>query len=860
MGEVYRAHDPRMGRDVALKVLPEAFAHDADRLARFEREVRTLAALSHPHIVSVYDVGQDAAVPYFAAELVEGGDLRGAVTGGQLLPTKALDLAAQVASGLAAAHAKGIVHRDLKPENVLVSASGYAKIADFGLARGTESDPGAPTLTEAGTVMGTVAYMSPEQAAGRPLDYRSDQFSFGSMLYEMVTGRAAFRRASAGETIAAILREEPAPLTDVGNATEPLRWVLERCLAKDRGDRYGSTEDLVKDLVRVRDRVSTSSGQAPAQPLPRRRWRAIAVIVCAVAALALAYWMGMHRSSPSTARVLRANIDLPPGVVLASFDEATGATLAFSPDGGGLAIVGEQDGQTQLYFRSLGSAATRPIAGTRRALGPFFSPDGQWLGFWADGRLMKTRLSGGAPSVICDAIAESGATWLPDETIVFSSGFGLQRVSAHGGRPETITSPDASKGEYSHMSPSRVPGTNSLLFSIKYSGYGHEDAGVGVLPAGGRQWTTLVPGASAPKFVAPGFLIVNRRGILHAAPFDAGRLTAAGPFAPLTDAPRDQIEQTISFDVPPSGGGLVYAASPSTAQERALYSVDLHGKAELLTEERRPYWSPAVSPDGGRLAVTVWVDRRVSEIWVLELARRTWLRVTAGSNDWQPAWKDHQTLIYTRGREGGSAAWDEYAVSTGDNASPALLASFPRQVGGHALTPDRTHSVFSTVGASDYDLWLQPLEVQSAARPFLATAANEQTVTQAFAPGGRWLAYTSNTTGRNEVYVTDFPGGTQRLPVSTTGGDFPCWSRDGRRIFYWQGHTMMAVTVRADGAFAADLPQPLFESPVAPFQDFDVNPDGTRFYIIGSEARRSASPIVFVSDVTADLKAREGAR
>jgi Tol biopolymer transport system component len=863
MGEVYRARDPRLGREVALKVLPDVFARDPDRLARFEREVRTVAALSDPHIVAVYDVGRDAGVPYFAAELVEGTDLRQVMAGDRLPLRKVLDLASQIAAGLAAAHARGVVHRDLKPENVLVSTSGHAKIADFGLAKHAEPDPADPTLTEAGTVMGTIAYMSPEQAAGRAIDSRSDQFSFGALLYELLTGRAAFKRPSTAETLAAILHEEPEPPDHLNpEVPAPLAWVLDRCLAKDPADRYGSTEDLVKDLRHVRDRLSTQSrGSTVGPPSPRRRWPLALSLVAAAGAVVLAYWMGARASHGAPARVLRTNIDLPAGVALASFNEATGATLAFSPDGASIVMVGEHDGQTELYIRSLNRAETRPVAGTSGARGPFFSPDGQWLGFWAGGRLRKTPLAGGGPAVICDAVVESGAVWMPDDTVLFSTGFGLLRVSAQGGQPVLVTTPDASTGEYSHVSPSRVPGTNAVLFSIKYNGEGPQASGIGVLPSGGHRWATLRAGAggSEPKFLAPGFLVLNRSGVLQVASFDATGLTVKGAFTPLeAGGPSTESDQTVSFDV--AGASLVYAAGQTAAPERGIYSVDLHGTWELLTAERKPYWSPAVSPDGSRLAVNIWVDLRVSEVWVLDLVRRTWLRLTTASNDWQPVWKDHQTLIVTRGRQGGTAAWDEYSLPATGNGSPVLLASFPHQVGSHALAPDHREVVFSTVAASNYDLWLQPLGLHDAARPLLTSPADEQTLTQSFSPDGHWLAYWSNATGRDEVYVTDFPGGRERYPVSTGGGLFPCWSRDGRRIFYWRGRTVMAVTVHTGGGFAADTPQALFESPVAPFGEFDVSPDGSHFYVIGSEAQQTASPIVFVSTVTAELEADAGTK
>ena len=864
---MYRARDARLDRDVALKILPPGFATDPDRVLRFEREAKAVAALSHAHIVAVYDVGEANGIQYYVSELIEGTDLRRLLNADRLPLGKVLDLAAQIAAGLAAAHAKGIVHRDLKPENILVSADGHAKIADFGLAKVTHlanareasQALSVPTVTGTGVVMGTVPYMSPEQAAGRPLDYRSDQFSFGSMLYEMLTGQSAFRRPTPAETLTAILREEPEPVVDACPAVpSPLLWILERCLAKAPEDRYASTEDLAGVKARLSELSSAS------RPAPRRMSPKVgtALLMAGAAGLALiSYAIIVRRVPPTPQSVLRTNIDLPQSVALAAFDEASGATLALSPDGRQLVVVGQKNGRTGLYLRPLDHDDARLIVGTEGARGPFFSPDGQSIGFWADGRLKRIRLAGGGPSVICDATNESGATWTPDDTILLSTGLGLLRVSAQGGQPEPLTSPDGAKDEYSHIWPAAVPGTHAVLFSIKYAGEGAQASSVGLLSLDTRRWTTVAPGASQPRFVTPGFVIINRSGTLEATTFDIAHLAPVGGFTPIEEAAsRAGSEQVVSYDVSAAGRGLVYVASHAAQQDRGLYSVDPQGKAQLLSDDRRTYWGPAVSPDGSRLAVNVSINPRVSEIWILDLRRRTWLRLTTGNNDWEPVWKDRETLIYARGRQGGSAAWDEYSMPATGIGAPALLATFAQQVESHAIAPDHRQAVFTVVGPSSRDMWTQPLHLGSPARPLVVTPADEQTLSESFSPDGRWLAYRSNATGRGEVYVTDLPSGTARYRVSTTGGEFPCWSRDGRQIFYLQGETMMAVNVRPGSAFAVDAPRALFEVPIATFNEFDVAPDGSRFYMIGSDARPATAPIVFVSDLTDDLQSAAKAR
>jgi eukaryotic-like serine/threonine-protein kinase len=862
MGQVYRARDTRLDRDVALKILPPGFAGDPDRVRRFELEAKAVAALSDPHIVAVYDVGQGGGILYYAAELVEGADLRALLNANRLPLKKTVDLATQVASGLAAAHAKGIVHRDLKPENVLVSHTGQAKVADFGLAKITQSgandeqSPAAPTVTGPGVVLGTVAYMSPEQAAGRALDFRSDQFSFGSMLYEMLTGRPAFRRTTAVETLSAILREEPEPVFHrVPGLPPPVAWILDRCLAKAPEERYGSTDDLAKDLERVKARLSGLSGIAAAAPARRSSKLRTALLVSGVAAIALvAYAMVGRRTPTPQGTVLRANIDLPEGVELAPFDEDSGATLAFSPDGRQLVAVGQKDGVTALYLRPLDRPDARLLAGTEGARGPFFSPDEQWIGFWAEGHMKRIPTAGGGPTVICDATMESGAAWMADGTVLFSTGFGLLRVSAEGGQPEPFTTPDAAKSEYAHTWPAAIAGTNAVLFSIKYAGGGPQASSVGLLSLETRKWTALVPGASQPRFVAPGFVLVNRSGILQAASFDASRLSSSGPFTAIEEG-ASRSEQVVSYDVPPDGRDLVYVAAHPAQQDRAVYSIDLQGKLEMLSDVRKAYWGPAVSPDDSKLAVNVWINPQVSEIWVLDLARRTWLKLTEGNNDWEPIWKGTGTLIYARGQGGRSDTWEEYSVTAAGNGAPALLATFPHEVEQHAITPDRRRAVFTTFGASSRDMWTQPLDGQSPARPLLATPADEETLSQSFSPDGRWLAYASNATGRTEVYVMDFPGGTARVPVSAAGGDFPCWSRDGHQIFYWHGTTIMAANVRSGSQFVVDAPRALVTVPVTPFAEFDVASDGKHFYMLGSDTGRAAASVVFVSDLTGDLRA-----
>jgi serine/threonine-protein kinase len=721
-------------------------------------------------------------------------------------------------------------------------------------------------VTATGVIVGTAAYMSPEQAAGKPVDHRTDIWAFGCVLFEMLTGRAAFGGDTWTDTLAAVMRAEPEWSRLTSGVTVPLRELIRRCLRKDPRQRLqaiGDARIALEDILAGGVLPAVAPGEPePARTRTSQRWSLpwgwAALLLLAVAALSslIAYRVGTRRAVPAAPAVLRTKVDLPPDVTL------SGLTLALSPDGSKLVTVGEREGKTQLYLRSVDQEETRPIEGTAGARGPFFSPDGQWIGFWADGRLQKLPLTGGKPTIICPAIAENGAAWLPDDTIVFSSGFGLQRVSVQEGHPEVIATRDASKGEYVYESPVALPGGNALLFSIRSNTL---ERRVAVLTLNDRHWRTLVPGAEQPRFIAPGFVVVNRGGTLEVAAFDTARLTVSGPFtrlgagASIGGLHSPTGGDVVSYDVAAAGRSLVYVKSHSAEESRGVYSLDLHGKAELLSTDPRLYADPAVSSDGTKIAVDVASEPGVNEIWVLtDLVRRTWRRLTTGQNDWQPAWRDHDhTLIFVRGRgDNATAIWDVYAVSATRNGTPTLLASFPHSINSYAVAPDGSAVVFAMLGPSSVDLWTQPLgrddkAPDRPAAPLVATPYNENAATCGFSPDGRWLAYTSDTIGRSEIYVTDFPAGSTTYPVTSAGGARPCWSKDGRQIFYWKGNTVMAVAARAGETFAADTPHKVVDSSVTPRWGYDVAKDGT-FYVAGYEGDR-ASPIVFVSDISGEL-------
>jgi serine/threonine-protein kinase len=878
MGEVYRAHDSKLRRDVAFKVLAADLIGDDEQqrqghLRRFRQEAHALAALNHPNIAAIYGLEEADGVTALVMELVDGSTLADRIMQGAIPVDEALPIATQIAEALEAAHERGIVHRDLKPANIKLRPDGTVKVLDFGLAKAVgpaarvpdvsqRATYTAPARTARGVIVGTAAYMSPEQAAGKTVDHRTDIWAFGCVLFEMLTGRAAFGGETLTDTLAAVMRAEPDWSQLPAATPSRIRTLLHRCLDKDTRRRLQATAEARIAIENVLSRVPDDSASARTSA---SRWLSVtwgwaALLLVAVAALSslIAYRVSAGRALPAAA-VFRPNIDLPPGVTL------YGQTLTLSPDGSKLVVAGQRGGQRQLYVRSFDQAATVPIDGTAGAQVPFFSPDGKSIGFWADGRLRKVPVVGGSPTTICITTAVSGAAWLSDDVIVFSVGSGLKRVSVREGRPEDIATRDTSKGEARYDSPVALPGGNAVMFSIEYNAGGRS---VAALTLRDGKWTSkpLVPGARQPRFIAPGFVVVNRSGTLEVASFDTARLHV-WPFTPLGEGPSmagsrspDGGEDVVaSYDVAAAGRSLVYINARSAEEPRGIYAIDLDGTARLLsdTDDRKRYAWPAVSPDQNKIAVNVRKDTDIIEIWVLDRVRRLWEQITTGHADWQPTWQDNDTLIFGRGSN-NSATLDVYTVPATGNATPTQLASFPKQVGSEAVAPDGSAIVFATLDNSRRDLWTQPLGRDGKLTDrqprllFDTPSAAENVAPCGFSPDGHWLAFSSDKTGSPQIYVTDFPAASIYQIVTNTGGTAPCWSKDGGQIFYWNGNTVMTVTVRSGKVLTEE--QKLFDSPVTCGCGYDVSKKSDVLYVTGYEvSRTSPSSIVFVSDITADL-------
>jgi len=853
MGEVYRARDSRLGRDVAIKVLPAEYSADPGRLSRFEQEARAASALNHPNIVTVHDIGQVDSVPYIAMELIEGNSVRELIASGPVPVRKLLGIATQVAEGLAKAHAAGIVHRDLKPENLMVSADGFVKILDFGLAKlvpeSAETASRVPTIarpeTHPGIVMGTVGYMSPEQAGGQALDFRSDQFSFGSIVYEMATGRRAFARATTVDTLSAILHEEPEPIGRVNPATPPpLRWIVERCLAKDSRERYASTVDLARDLASVREHISELSGGEVVLPSAiRRRSRerlawgvAAAALLCGLAAGYLARGSGRMASEPRP--LMRLNLTFP-----AAESPVTSMmpVLALSPDGTRLVYVGRGPRATRLYVRAMDRFEATSIPGTEGASGPFFSPDGQWVGFWADRKLKKVSLAGGQPMTLCDAQVLRGASWGTDGTILFSplGSEPLFRVSDKGGEPKAATTLDRKKGEKTHRWPQILPGGKAAIFTIADLTGNYDSARIGVLMLETGERRTLLEGGTDARYVPTGHLVYLRAGSLFAVPFDVERLAVTGPAVPILDGVNVYGNAGFADYAFSPAGSLVFLPLDPRELERELVWVDRKGAATPLTDARRNYRTVRLSPDGRRLAVAAGAQD--SGIWIYDLTRGSWDRLISGGMASSPVWSgDGERLAFGSNRNG---LINPFWMPTDRSAPAEQLTQVDTWTFPLSSSRDgRTMLVEGQNPKTGSDISVLSLDSGRARRPFLHSSANEEAAR--FSPDDHWIAYQSDESGRSEVYVTAYPGPSGRWQVSIDGGSSPVWSRDERELFFRNRGKMMAAAVELQPKFHTSVPKPLFDSANLGGYDlggYDVAPDGQRFVMIRTR-EESAAP------------------
>ena len=862
MGEVYRARDTRLGRDVAIKVLPASFAVDRDRLARFEREAQLLASLNHPHIAAIFGFEEVSGTRALVMELVEGPALAERIQQGPLPLDEALRIAGEIARALEAAHSKGIIHRDLKPANVKLTREGQVKVLDFGLAKAVEGGDSpqdlsrSPTLsvaaTRAGVVLGTAAYMSPEQARGKTADKRADIWAFGLVLFEMLTGRSAFRGETVTDILASVVKEAPDWSALPAETPLALRRLLRRCLEKDPGRRQHDIADARLELEDALAEPAEAAQLAPVAkevPLWRRGlpWGVAAVF--ALAAAVLSWQLARDTSRPGDLRV-RFSIPPPPQTRLA---DPIWPLAVLSPDGSLLVMEAWRGGNSQLYLRRLDEFETVPLAGTEGATKPFFSPDGKWIGFAADRKLKKVAIAGGTPVVLCDAEWGGGA-WLPDDTIIFTQAYttGLWRIPASGGTPQKLTEPDRAKGELGHWWPQVLPDGETILFTNFSTPI--ERARIAAYSLRTGQQEPLVEGAMFGRYLPTGHLVYVRSETMMAVPFDAKKLEVTGtPLPILDDLAIDPTNGTTQFSF--SDNGTVAFVPASTTRLRSLLVwVDRAGKAQPIALPPRAYAEPRLSPDGRRLALSIWEQGR--DVWVYDLERGSFTRITSGPTaEFMPLWsRDGRRLVYSSEHPVFELYWKP---ADGTGTEEALLtSSFDKYPA--SFTPDGRTLVYSEAGMqSASDILMLPLEGQRKPVPVVNTRFEE--MAPQLSSDGRWLAYQSDQSGRFEVYVQSFPGPGERHQVSTDGGTEPLWSRDGRELFYRQGDRVLTVPVRPGAAFQAGRPVVLFEGSFEHFRyhaGYDVSPDSRRFVMVQRDPDTPPAQVRVVLNWFEDLQRR----
>jgi Tol biopolymer transport system component len=859
MGEVYQAHDTKLGRDVAIKVLPEAFAHDAERLSRFQREAKMLASLNHPNIATIHGLEQSGGTSYLVMELVSGETLAERVKAGPIGIEEALKIAVQIAEALEAAHEKNIIHRDLKPANVKVTPEGKVKVLDFGLAKAfagdatTEDIGNSPTLSIAatmqGVILGTAAYMSPEQAKGKAVDKRTDIWAFGCVLYELLTGKQAFHGEDITDILAAVVRAEPDWSLLPASTPSKIRDVLQRCLQKDKALRLRDAGDA---CIEIREALTAPASAASVNVTANRLagWRLPVLMgAAALVVAAAAGFVGWNLKPTPSKPVTRTVITLPPGDQLAAFDYPA---IAISPDGTLLAYAAIHAGTRQLYLRALDSLEAKPLADTEGANTPFFSPDGRWLGFVAGGYLKKISVNGGAAQTLGNAPVPSGATWGSDGTIIFvpSTASIIEQISDAGGPPQVLS--HFAKGEGGQLWPQLLPGGKAFLF-VSAGGIGNSRIVARSLSSGERH--ELVAGGTQPQYAMPGYLFYAQGGNLMAAPFDPQRLQITGVAVPIADGVR-RIGFTGGAQYALSGtGSLVYVPGGNVAAERMVW-VSRNGTEKALAAPPHEYVTPRISPDGRRVAVTV--AEQENQVWLYDFGRDTLSRLTFGGNVTQtPAWTpDGKRIAFTSNKEGPLNIFWQPADGSGEmeRLTTSEYTDVPR-----SFSPDGQLLAFLELGsATGYDVSVLRLRDRKT-QPFIRTPTNESV--PSFSPDGHWLAYISDESGRFEVYAQPYPGPGGKYQISTDGGTEPVWNPNGKELFYRSGDKMMAVDVTTQPAFSVGKPKMLFQGPYVPtpftFPNYDVSPDGRRFLMIKeSEQASSLNQINVVLNWFEELKRR----
>ncbi len=852
MGEVYRATDTKLRREVALKVLPQSVASDPQRMARFEREAQFLAALNHPNIAAIYGLEDSDSTRALVIELVEGPTLAERISQGPIPADEALPIARQIAEALEYAHERGIVHRDLKPANVKITPEGVVKVLDFGLAKALVDDSGntdisnSPTLTaaatQAGFILGTAAYMSPEQARGKTVDRRSDIWSFGVVLFEMITGKVTFQGETISDTLAAVIRAEPDWSLLPAGLARRIRALLLRCLNKDPRQRLQSIGEarIAIEIALSGSESAAADSAAPASAHTGRPMKLSHVILAsAVGVLLLAAGFVLAKLTKSTtaqpASVVRFSVAPPQG---ASFFLHGAQAMAISPDGTRLVFRINSAEGARLYLRDMTSSEMDLIPGTQGADVPFFSPDGQSVAFVSSGTLKKTALNGGIPSPLVDSVDNAlGGVWGEDQNIYFAPGFTfpIMRVPAAGGSPQPVSKLQPDKKEVGHVGPMLLPGGKALLFTVWVGGNVDDGPLVAqVLATGERK--VLLPNAFDPRFVPPNHLLFGRGRDLMVVGFNPETLTVSGNATPVLQE-LDLRSGFSGFSAPYAAsqydasrnGTLVYIRGNEQSTENKLVWGEHDAKPQPFPLKPNVYESPRFSPDGRQIALTVRLPD--IDVWIYDFDRGALRRMTfAPGEDELPVWSpDGKRIAFaSNGRQ------QAFVLPADGSGQEEPLMKNDTHFHLQSWSPDGKLIAFERLGSSGrWEIWMLPMEGDHKPYPYLQGQFQE--LHPAFSPDGKWLAYTSTESGHREVYVQRFPGPGEKVQVSTDGGAYATWSRDGRRLIYESSDTLWAVDVTNSPTFRVGKAHVLYQGQIwneAAGPNYALSPDGKRFVVV----------------------------
>ena len=877
MGEVYRARDTRLERTVAIKILPEHLSSSGELRARFEREARAVSSLNHPHICHLYDIGSQDGTAYLVMEYLEGETLAERLHKGALPLKRALEFGIQIAEALATAHRGGILHRDLKPGNVMLTAGG-AKLLDFGLAKaapvlgatsGAASGmtPSTPTmtiaelsspakgLTQRGTLVGTFQYMAPEVLQGTEADARSDIFSLGCVLYEMVTGRRAFEGKSQLSVLSAILEKEPEPVSQVQpTAPAALEHVVKTCLEKIPEERFQTAHDVKVELKWIAAGGAEAEASQPKPKFARLGWVVAGVAVLALVVAAAYFMSAAGRTGP----VVRSLIESPTGTTFITMAPSSGPPV-ISPDGTRLVFSArDEQSKTLLYVRPLSGLTAQPLAGTDDASYPFWSPDSREIGFFAGGKLRKIDASGGPPQIICDATIGRGGAWSKSGVIVFAPGpsDSLLQVSAEGGKPEPASRLDIPRGENSHRWPYFLPDGRHFLFWARSSG-GTQEHILYVGSLGTLDAKMLMKSESMAIYV-PDYLLSMRGQTLMAQPFNVRRLETTS--APVPIAERVAVNSTSNHPIFSASdtGTLVYEAGSAQAGWRLTW-VSREGKETGAFAELEAYLDPAISPDGKRLAVGMLNSQGGGDVWILDLQRSTKTRLTFGpAIQRYPKWSpDGKTIFYGSNGKGGFHIYSK--VADGSGPEQVVMEGDEAFAFPESVSPDQHYLAYMRLSPdrkTGTDIWALPLEGERKPFPIVQSAFDDREAE--ISPDSKWMAYSNNESGRSEVYVTAFPGGGAKWQASSNGGEIPKWRRDGKELFFLDlTGNLTAVDVSPDAnAVRLGTPHVLFHAAGlrAATGPYGVTADGKKFLINSGAVKEENVPLTLVQNWTAEVK------